>query len=872
MKYPPKTQFTARKKQYPVLCLIALALLGCCVLTSCQPNEAESSPPFTMELQYYDELGNYIEVPTLIPPEGQENNLEIQAMNDELAYLLQKYSRQTADPIARMAPGTKCLFYPTETKRFFNLLLYRQEEHTDSPYLTLTSWVYDREDNRRLTLGEALALSGTDLNTVEEGLRQKLKAEGIPAYADRAPEDNYLQEVTLAAFRMISDTEGEFYLYAKDAYSENLLYVYDFEGYRLYPYPEKGVLSAPLIPAGQVISATPPLWVQWQEQGQPQGGFTVPPITEEARNTLLAQKALENDFSYFYGQLSLPTLLSHTIGNRTLTLVDVLGMPHVAGLENLILGQWDESAQEYVGPVYALRGDRPVYSCWTGGDTLFLLCANIAINHGWESGSPPQLFRFDETGLTRLTELPEAAASYTHLLPQSGSLLEDGDYWPDHRAVPAPGGVELFARNPGWGNIPPTDEVQWEYLGYLPFSWDSVPFAPAVEGLRAHLAGLYHEEPAFSDLIILDCTFLGDARGSAENWRLATAQSITDTSDEDIEWYQVTVDRNTGEALEIRPAREADASVPWEELDSPANIARRDQLILEWLNDDPDYLHHYLPGTVPEQPVEDNTVRIDEILYLGEAHTYETTGVAYRVTRSVWQTRRESADDPGTLGWYELYPLTVVLSRSGYTGELEEVRGDNLYEEEKDVTDLIDEITYRLNHAQVALYREGYPAPVGPGSQITFHNETYDGPMEVEEIEGLDGYGWPGAYWTWNRWEGFAARCYHPGPEEGRDPAVQYIIDHVETTRTDLFTPRGIRVGSTRAEVREAYPTILTGDYWGLYPEETDMLIYLPFSNHDPAEVTDMSQLEFYQGLGTAMLFLFDGDTVRQIVLTTMNN
>ena len=863
------------KKQRPplwLMALVALVILTCCGLVSCQPKEAATPAPFTMELQYYDELGNYIEVPALIPPEGQEDNLEIQAMNDELAYLLQEYSRQTADPIARMAPGTKCLFYPTETARYFNLLLYRQEEHTDYPYLTLTSWVYDREDNRRLTLGEALTLSGTDLNTVEDGLRQKLEAAGVPAYADRTPEDNYLQEVTLAAFRMVSDTEGEFYLYVKDAYGNNLLYVYDSKGYRPYPYPEKGVLFAPLISADQTISTDPPLWVEWQEQGQPKDGFTAPPVTEEARNTMLAQHALSEDFSYFVGQVALPTLLSHTIGDRTLTLVDVAGMPHVAGLENLILGQWDEKAQEYVGPVYALRGDCPVYSYWTEGEALFLLCANSTIYQGWESGSPPQLFRFDDQGLTRLTELPEAAASYTHLLPEGGSLLADGDYWPDHKALPAPGGVELFARNPRWSNIAPTYETQWEYLGYLPLSWDSVPFAPAVEGLRAYLAGLHHEEPAFSDLIILDCTLLGDARGSAENWRLATAPSLTDTSDENVEWYQVTVDRNTGEALEVRTAQQTDASVPWEELDSPANLARRDQLILDWLNDDPDDLHHYLPGTVPEQPVEDNTVRIDEIRYLGEAVTYETTGVAYRVTRSVWQNRRESADDPGTLGWYELYPVAVVLGRSGYTGELEDVRGDALYEEGMDVTDLIHQITYRLNHAQVALYREGYPAPVGPGSQITFHNEPYDGPMEVEEIEGWDLYGWPGAYWAWHRWEGFAARCYHPSPEEGRDPAIQYIIDHVETTRTDLFTPRGIRVGSTRAEVREAYPNILTGDYWGLYPEETDMLIYLPFSGHDPAEVTDMSQLEFYQGLGTAMLFLFDGDRVRQIVLTTMNN
>ena len=50
------------------------------------------------------------------------------------------------------------------------------------------------------------------------------------------------------------------------------------------------------------------------------------------------------------------------------------------------------------------------------------------------------------------------------------------------------------------------------------------------------------------------------------------------------------------------------------------------------------------------------------------------------------------------------------------------------------------------------------------------------------------------------------------------------------------------------------------------------ILAYLPWSGHDPEQVSDLSQLEFSQGLGPAILFFFDGDTVERIVLTNMFN
>lgn len=90
---------------------------------------------------------------------------------------------------------------------------------------------------------------------------------------------------------------------------------------------------------------------------------------------------------------------------------------------------------------------------------------------------------------------------------------------------------------------------------------------------------------------------------------------------------------------------------------------------------------------------------------------------------------------------------------------------------------------------------------------------------------------------------------------------------------SDLYTPRGIRVGASRAEVLAAYPggphRRLLGPVSG---GARTLLAYLPWSGHDPEQVSDLSQLEFSQGLGPAILFFFDGDTVERIVLTNMFN
>lgn len=164
-----------------------------------------------------------------------------------------------------------------------------------------------------------------------------------------------------------------------------------------------------------------------------------------------------------------------------------------------------------------------------------------------------------------------------------------------------------------------------------------------------------------------------------------------------------------------------------------------------------------------------------------------------------------------------------------------------------------------LMDLEVSLFRDGYPSPVGPGSQVSFFREVYDGKPQVEVLEGWEPIYWPGAYWTRQSWDGFSALCYHVGEEPGQSDPDAYRVYTIDTTRTDLSTYRGIHVGSDRDEVLEAYPGIFDTHYW-----------------HDDAPDFPGDDYLWYcdnaEGWGAALLFFFEDDTVSHIRLNHMFN
>ena len=104
-------------------------------------------------------------------------------------------------------------------------------------------------------------------------------------------------------------------------------------------------------------------------------------------------------------------------------------------------------------------------------------------------------------------------------------------------------------------------------------------------------------------------------------------------------------------------------------------------------------------------------------------------------------------------------------------------------------------------------------------------------------------------YWLTYEWDGFSARYYHLASNGSE------TLRTIDTTRADVSTQRGIRVGDSREDVLAAYPEAKShSDRNPSLNEENCLWI--------------AEDLEADRGL--ALLFYLDGDTVRQITLTRL--
>ena len=263
--------------------------------------------------------------------------------------------------------------------------------------------------------------------------------------------------------------------------------------------------------------------------------------------------------------------------------------------------------------------------------------------------------------------------------------------------------------------------------------------------------------------------------------------------------------------------------------DAPIPLAARSAAVAYFYSNRPADISIFFADQAPLQP-EGRTMRIDGADYLGLRQLYETYGVVYQLRCSGWEDG----------GWYS-YPEPLWLVFQLDQGGDMTVLGESVPRETVEQAAL--EQGYHLVDGTVALWRDGYPNPAGPGSEVGFFREE---PV-VTVLAGAEPIYQEGDWWQQMEWEGLSALCYC-------NADGSYAVERLETTRTDLSTDRGIRVGSTRAEVEAAYGEELSHtDYWGLYPGE-DYLWYCA----DP------------EGWGAAILFFFDGDQLSRIVLNNM--
>ena len=155
------TNIAKGQHRRPAFVILALALL---VILSCgwffSFGARARGLTVVMETQYYDDLGNYIEIPAAAPAGGGEAP-GAAALDQALNSLREEYAPVLSGSLSGgAARENRCLFYLTQTDRYYNFLFYRDEFRTDLSCGHVTTLVYDRRRDALVTLTDALTLAG----------------------------------------------------------------------------------------------------------------------------------------------------------------------------------------------------------------------------------------------------------------------------------------------------------------------------------------------------------------------------------------------------------------------------------------------------------------------------------------------------------------------------------------------------------------------------------------------------------------------------------------------------------------------------------------------------------------------------------------
>lgn len=173
------------------------------------------------------------------------------------------------------------------------------------------------------------------------------------------------------------------------------------------------------------------------------------------------------------------------------------------------------------------------------------------------------------------------------------------------------------------------------------------------------------------------------------------------------------------------------------------------------------------------------------------------------------------------------YTYLDVLWSTAFTGDA------------ADLQRRVTELAYGVPDLEYALTREGYNGWYGLGGpDVGF----LEGEPAVEPLDYDVTYG-EGDRWEKRTWEGLTAEFYVSAEYGPR-------LHALSTTLPDLSTYRGVSVGDTHAQVREAYPEIHSEPIWDYTGD------YLWYGG-------DMA-------FGPLLFFYFDGDAVSHIDLVTI--
>ena len=509
--------------------------------------------------------------------------------------------------------------------------------------------------------------------------------------------------------------------------------------------------------------------------------------------------------------------------------------------DTLLIGVMDRETGELTAPVYqqgTYYGTPHVTTFQQNGENCLLYTHN-GMHQGLSEGS---------SGLIRLE-----GDDFTWTWPVEGNLRDESsqafadynNYWEDHLALLAPGGVDVFTRTdyavidgdgPQWA----VDHSENFYIpeeGDLPIP---IPYQTRVwvenftrDSRNAWSAGnrsaLYH---------IVSITPEDPVPGQREGDSLYSLLAFCDGEAEDGAggWFSAVLlfDQETGQVGDVLAWAQGDR----DEVELPrerwGDLEGRDRLIAEHYQNQ-GYSPVYLPGDLTPAILTKSALAIESILYGDEMADGERVNVTYEVTFRNQDTDRT--------------PEYLVLQKNSADGSFVHLLGQGPVQTGKSALDMAFQETFGLMDADASLLYDNASAPVGLGDWRAPPYLVQGGEPAVEILENGEPIYNPGDYW--DRWsvDGFTALRYYHASED------RWTVQSIETTRTDLRTYRGIQVGDSRSMVQNLYSELRDGDYWHLYDSaEEDFLWYCDNS----------------MDLGPSLLFFFENDQVSRIVLYDM--
>ena len=530
------------------------------------------------------------------------------------------------------------------------------------------------------------------------------------------------------------------------------------------------------------------------------------------------------------------------------------------GRGDLLLGLWDGVSQDWLSPIYTIPGSAGMCASWSESDgSLHLLCTNTTQDQGLESASQVSHFRLQGRTLEEVEQLDNPLG---------------------YKAVPIPGALELYVRNP---NYDPTrygssqSDPQWLYSHTLPFTDEAVdPVPPAVRAAaREYQAsldlGYQCPSPAATAIFQLEEAVRWDNLSP-----LDLDPQLQDREDLSLVCYQFSfchpeeffplntqlVFLQEGESCSylgnFMDYSFDDLSAPGP-LD-PADRTRVDGLApYNWCA-----LHLLYEGGLLTR------IPSFEEQFSQAAPAQLVWGIAAEACRdslgTAVRTPYDPAEDPPAEGTLRLESLTPQGQRSmgdgyrsaAYTLESSQYQGGRWVPQEEhlvfltaserwdfylsadleaasDAADLdraLQEHYYGLEDLEVALWDDSVsPAvPIGIGPTRAW----YLTPTQTQ----YDQAGYVAAE------QGDRYSAQFSVDEQGRR-----CLERLDTLRR-LPTTRGIRVGDTRSQTEAAYPELRREPYPGY---EGDYLWYCRQED----------------GSGPALLFFFTGEQLTRLVLTS---